>query len=73
MLFIYAMQSIQAEKTEFDNPMIIWYDRENDNFARPSTSHDTVKLSDVTEEESDALTYAFITFLKRQLEYEYKP
>ena len=53
--------------------MIIWYDRENDNFARPSTSHDTVKLSDVTEEESDALTYAFITFLKRQLEYEYKP
>ena len=65
------MQSIQAEKTEFDNPMIIWYDRENDNFARPSTSHDTVKLSDVTEE-SDALTYAFITFIKGQLKNEYK-
>ena len=29
--------------------------------------------SRVTEEESEALTYAFITFLKRQLEYEYKP
>ena len=48
--------------------MFLWYDRENDNFVELETSHDTVKLSDVTEEESEALKYAFITYVKERIE-----